>query len=93
MPRLLLSFSELTIPNGAAPVKKLTYLYENFANAGIITNATSIRFSTDTTETWQGALDNAVKLGFKVVRTVTVEGVETTIESKMLVATYWDPAA
>jgi hypothetical protein len=33
------------------------------------------------------ALDLGTKAGFKVVRTITVDGVETTIESKMYVAT------
>ena len=34
-----------------------------------------------------GELELGVKAGFKVVRTITVEGVETSIESKLHVAT------
>ena len=39
-----------------------------------------------------GELELGVKAGFKVVRTITVEGVETSIESKMYVASKYTAA-
>ncbi len=71
--------------NGDTPVKKATWSFEEFEGIGIVTNATSVYIP--------GAMlasvasDLGVKTGFKIVKTVTVEGVETTIESNMAVAT------
>ena len=77
---------ELYSCDGTTPVKKLTYNYENFGDSGIVASGSSISFDANCTSQWTAILDGVTKLGFKVIRTVTVEGVETTIESKMVVA-------
>ncbi len=71
--------------NGDAPVLKNYIPFEQFTTVGITNNATSVVISGPCIS--QMALDLGTKAGFKVVRTITVDGVETTIESKMYVAT------
>ena len=68
--------------DGETPVLKEAYRYEDFGNIGIMDNATNITIP----EGILGELELGTKAGFKVVRTITVEGVETSIESKMYVA-------
>ena len=74
--------------SGATPVKKFTYPQESFASQNIGNNESSIYFPADLVSEWAAELGEG-KAGFKVVRTVTVEGVETTIESKMYVADHY----
>ena len=69
--------------DGDEPVLKEAYRYEDFGNLGFMDNATNITIP----EGILGELELGVKAGFKVVRTITVEGVETSIESKLHVAT------
>ena len=68
--------------DGETPVLKEAYRYEDFGNLGFMDNATNITIP----EGVLGELELGTKAGFKVVRTITVEGVETSIESKMYVA-------
>ena len=68
--------------DGETPVLKEAYRYEDFGNLGFMDNATNITIP----EGILGELELGTKAGFKVVRTITVEGVETSIESKMYVA-------
>ena len=72
--------------DGDEPVLKEAYRYEDFGNLGFMDNATNITIP----EGILGELELGVKAGFKVVRTITVEGVETSIESKLHVATKYE---
>ena len=74
---------------GATPVKKYTYQQESFASQNIGNTESTISFPESITANW-GEYLGVGKAGFKVVRTVVVEGVETTIESKMYVADHYD---
>ena len=74
--------------DGETPVLKEAYRYEDFGNLGFMDNATNITIP----EGVLGELELGTKAGFKVVRTITVEGVETSIESKMYVATKYTAA-
>ena len=76
--------------DGDAPVLKEYIPFEQFATSHITNNETSVVVPTECIS--QMALDLGTKAGFKVVRTITVEGVETTIESKMYVATKYTAA-
>lgn len=71
--------------DGATPVLKGSLAYEDFEAQGVNNNATSISIPGAVIGAFGAQL--GTKVGFKVVKTVTVEGVETTIASKIAVAT------
>ena len=71
--------------NGDSPVLVLSFPFEEFEMKSIVNNATSVAIPGDLFETSASAL--GTKVGFKIVRTITVDGVDTTIESNMAVAT------
>ena len=71
--------------NGDEPVLKNYIPFEQFSTVGITNNETSAVISGPCIS--QMSLDLGTKAGFKIVRTITVEGVETSIESNMQTAT------